>query len=249
MKKDSIIRATLVIGFVLLLEALCRLGVIEPTVLIRPSKMFVSLWKILVAGTFNDAIILTLSDVVLAAIIASVIGVGVGAILHAIPRLRRAIDPMLTSYYAVPTFLFYPIFILYFGVGRVAITAVAAMMGVVIMVVSTLAGLDNVPVILMRTAQIFRMNRLSCIALIQIPAATPFIMSGLKLVVAYAFIGVLAAEFIMSGSGIGYSIADAYNEFDNDTMYSLMLLVVIIVTVVNSALHVLDQRLMARRSQ
>jgi NitT/TauT family transport system permease protein len=249
MKSDTILRAALVFGFVLLLEALCRFGAINPMVMIPPSGMFVSLWKILMAGTFDRAIVLTLSNVALAAIIAGVAGVCVGAVIHALPRVRCVIDPLLTSYYAVPTFLFYPIFILYFGVGRVAITGVAAMMGIVIMIVSTLSGLDHVPTILMRTARVYRMNRWSRAVLIQIPAAAPFIVSGIKLVVAYAFIGVLAAEFIMSGSGIGYSIADAYNEFDSNTMYALMLLVIIIVTVVNGALHVWDRRLMSRRSR
>jgi NitT/TauT family transport system permease protein len=67
-----------------------------------------------------------------------------------------------------------------------------------------------------------------------------------KLAVAYAFIGVIASEFILSGAGIGYAIAYAYNNFNNQTMYALMLLVVIIVTAVNGGLNAVDRRLQAR---
>ena len=59
----------------------------------------------------------------------------------------------------------------------------------------------------------------------------------MKLSVAYAFIGVIASEFILSGSGIGYAIGYAYNNFQNDDMYSLMLLVLVLVTLVNLVLN------------
>ncbi len=58
----------------------------------------------------------------------------------------------------------------------------------------------------------------------------------MRLAVAYAFIGVIGAEFIMSNTGIGYEISFAYNNFDNATMYPLILLIVLISIVVNAAL-------------
>ena len=60
------------------------------------------------------------------------------------------------------------------------------------------------------------------------------------------FIGVIASEFILSGSGIGYAIGYAYNNFENDDMYALMLVVLTTVTVVNMALNALDRRLQSR---
>jgi len=65
--------------------------------------------------------------------------------------------------------------------------------------------------------------------------------------VAYSFIGVIASEFILSGGGLGYSIAYAYNNFDNRTMYALMLFILLLVGSINAVLHVWEQRLIARR--
>ena len=53
--------------------------------------------------------------------------------------------------------------------------------------------------------------------------------TGIKLTVVYAFIAVVAGEFVLSGSGFGYQIAFAYNNFDNPTMYGLMLLMLVFV--------------------
>ena len=64
--------------------------------------------------------------------------------------------------------------------------------------------------------------------LIELPAAAPYLFTGVKLAVGYGFIGVIAGEFILSGAGLGYAIAYAYNDFDNQTMYALMLLVLVV---------------------
>jgi NitT/TauT family transport system permease protein len=57
---------------------------------------------------------------------------------------------------------------------------------------------------------------------------------------------VIASEFILSGQGIGYSIAYAYNNFDNREMYGLMLLVIIVAVTANAGLDAVDRRLQAR---
>jgi NitT/TauT family transport system permease protein len=91
------------------------------------------------------------------------------------------------------------------------------------------------------------MSRLSRALLIDLPAAAPYLFTGVKLSVAYSFIGVIASEFILSGSGLGYAIAYAYNNFENREMYALMLLILVMVIVVNGALDAVDKRLQARQ--
>ena len=116
------------------------------------------------------------------------------------------------------------------------------------MLTATLAGLDHVPPVWRRTARTLPARHGGVPrVLVVLPGAAPFLFTGLKLVVAYAFIGVIASEFILSGQGLGYAIANAYNNFDNRTMYALMLLVVLVVTGVNLLLHGIDQRLQGRR--
>ena len=114
------------------------------------------------------------------------------------------------------------------------------------MVSATLSGLDRVPPVLLRTARALGMGRAQTALRIRLPSAAPYLFTGLKLVVSYAFIGVIASEFILSGSGLGYAIANAYNNFDNPMMYGLMLLIVLLVTVINGVLQAADDRLRAR---
>jgi NitT/TauT family transport system permease protein len=146
----------------------------------------------------------------------------------------------------VPTIIFYPVFIVLLGVGSAAIVAIAALLAIVAMIAATLNGLDRIPRVLDRTARVLRLSPLQHVFLVRLPAASPHLFTGARLAVAYAFIGVIASEFILSGGGLGYAIAYAYNDFDNRTMYGLMLLVLIVVGVVNALLGLLDRRLQSR---
>ncbi len=246
MRRSGWASAGIVAAGVALLEVACRAGVVGPNVIPPPSLVVASLWAILRSGAYTGAILRTAGEVVASAVIAIAGGFGLGVAVHASGFLRRGLEPYLASYYAVPTFIFYPVFVVLFGVGSAAIVAISALLAAVAMVTATLTGLDRVPRGLTRTARMFRMRRLGTALLIQLPSAAPHLFTGARLAVAYAFIGVIASEFILSGDGLGYAIAYSYNNFDNRTMYALMLLVILVVAAVNLVLDRVDRRLQAR---
>jgi NitT/TauT family transport system permease protein len=244
--REGWIRLAVVAAFILGFEALCRLGVLPRTVVLPPSEMAISLWHLLDTGEFNADIASTLQDVAIASALSIVLGFAIGIAIHAIPRLRATLEPLLASYYAIPTFMFYPVFIVVFGVSDRAIIAIAVLLSIVAMIASTLTGLDRIPRVLRKTAAIYRMGLARRALLIDLPAAAPHLFTGIKLAFAYAFIGVIASEFILSGQGIGYQIAYAYNNFENRKMYGLMLLVIVVATVANAVLDSIDRRLQSR---
>ncbi|MFW5679952.1 MAG: ABC transporter permease [Pseudomonadota bacterium] len=229
------------------LEWACRIGLIDPFAVIPPSGMVAGMVDVLGRGTLTDDILFTLRNVVAALVLSVAAGFVVGVILHRLPRLRRALEPILASYYAVPVFIFYPLFIVIFGLNAWPLIMIGFLFAIVAVIVNTLNGFDRVPRVLFRTARVQRLGRLQEVFLITLPAAAPYLFTGLKLAVAYAFIGVVAGEFILSGHGMGHEIAFAYNNFDNRTMYGLMLFLILLVTAVNLGLHGIEQRLHARR--
>ena len=246
MKHRGLASIGIVAACVAALQLACLAGLVKHTVIIAPSEMAASLWQILRGGEFTHAILLTLTDIGLSAAISIAAGFGLGVAIHSIAFLRRGIEPYLASYYAVPTFIFYPVFIVLFGVGSAPIIAITVLLAIVAMITATLNGLDRIPEVLSKTAAILRLSPLKRALLVQLPAASPYLFAGARLSVAYSFIGVIASEFILSGDGLGYAIAYAYNNFDNRTMYGLMLLIIIVVTVVNATFDALDRRLQSR---
>jgi NitT/TauT family transport system permease protein len=242
-------RAGVIIGAIALLELLCRLGIISELVLLAPSQMAAALWELLLSGSINQDIIQTFSTVAIAFALSVATGCLVGAIVHRLPRVRRAIDPLLASYYSIPFFVFYPLLIAIFGLNTLPLIVIGFVFAMAAMVIATLNGLDRVPRVLLKTARIHRLGRVRSFLLVTLPAAAPYLFTGLKLALAYSFIGIIAGEFILSGGGLGYSIAYAYESFDNRTMYALMLFVLLIVTAMNMGLHVWEQRFLKRRGR
>lgn len=247
MSRVGWLRLIVIVAAVLLLELLCRTGVISRLTMIPPSEMAVALWELLLSGEMNDDMARTFRNVAASFVLSVVAGFLGGVIVHALPRLRRVIDPLLASYYSVPFFVFYPLFIVIFGLNDWPLIMIGFLFASIAMVINTLNGLDRIPRVLWKVARIHRLNRPQQVWLIVMPAATPYLFTGVKLALAYSFIGVLAGEFILSSSGLGYSIAYAYDNFDNRTMYALVLFVLVLVTVMNTALHLWEQRLLRRR--
>ena len=215
--------------------------------MIPPSEMVVALAGILTSGRLTPTIVRTLRIVGIALAASILVGFVLGALLHALPRVRRTVDPLFATYYAIPIYAFYPLFIVLFGLGDVPIIIIGFLLAVVAMIVSTLNGFDRIPRALLKTARIYRMGRVRTALQVMMPCAAPYIFTGVKLAIAYSFIGVIGAEFIMSGSGMGYEIAFAYNNFDNKVMYPLIMLVLVLVTIINMFLHFWEMILFERR--
>src|SRR4029079_18990489 len=228
-------------------EVLCLQGVIDKSTMPAPHVIVRDLWRMLVSGRMNAAIAKTLSNTLLALVLSLGVGLVAAAMLHRARALRDTLDPLFATYYAVPVFAFYPFFIVVFGLGDLPQVLIAFMLGVVAVIVNTLNGLDRVPNVLNKTARILRMSAAETAMHMTLPYAGPYILTGIKLAVAYAFIGVIGSEFIMSRGGIGYVTSFAYANFDNATMYPLILLILIASVAVNGVLTVWEQRLLARR--
>jgi NitT/TauT family transport system permease protein len=218
-----LLRVAIIIALTGLLEVLCRTGVIDRFTMPPPSRIFEDLVKLLVAGKLDAAIAKTLTNCLIAFALAVAAGTVAGVLIHRSRLLREILDPLLATYYAIPVFAFYPMFIILFGLGDIPQIVIAFMMSVIAMIVNVLNGLDRVP-----------------------PVA-PHLLTGAKLALAYAFIGIIGSEFIMSRGGMGFEIAFAYTNFDNAIMYPLIVLILVISVAVNALLGLWERRILARR--
>ena len=247
MTKAAWVRLALLVVFVLMLEALVRTGRIDPLTMQPPHKMLQDLGQILLTGKFNKAIAKTLGNAAIAFVIALGAGIVAGLMIHSVQRLRETLDPFFATYYAIPVFAFYPLLILVLGLGDAPQIFIGVMLGFVAVVVNTLNGIDRVPRVLLKVARVNGMGRLETAVKIILPSAAPFILTGAKFAVAYSLIGVIGAEFIMSTGGMGYEISFAYNNFDNATMYPLILLIVTVSIAINLLISRWEQALLVRR--
>ena len=143
MIRVRLMQIALMVGGVAALEVLCRMGVINSFTMISPSQMVVALAKLPVtAPWFWPDVSYTLINIGSAVAISVVGGFLIGLAVHALPRLRSVANPIFTSYYAVPTFILYPLLIVFFGIGPLSLIVMGALFGIVAMIVATIGAIE-----------------------------------------------------------------------------------------------------------
>jgi NitT/TauT family transport system permease protein len=246
-KYVTALRILVIVPFIGGIELLCRIGIIDNFTMQPPTRIGQDLWKLLAKGTLNKAIIKTLTNSAIGLTMAVSAGILTAVIIHRLRLLREALDPLFATYYAIPVLAFYPLLIILFGLGDAPQIIIAFMLGVIAVIVNTLNGLDRVPRVLLKTARIVQMSPAETALRVTLPYATPYVLTGVKFAIAYSLIGIIGSEFIMSSGGMGFEISFAYTNFDNATMYPLIVLILVVSISVNLLVSLWEKRILARR--
>src|SRR5581483_8154579 len=136
MSRVGLIRLLVIVAAVAALEWACRAGWIDHRVVIPPSEMATALVRLLKSGEANAEIARTFGIILLSVAIAVVVGFAFGLIVHALPRVRQALEPFFATYYAVPIFIFYPVMIAIFGLSSIPIVLMGFATAVVAMIIA-----------------------------------------------------------------------------------------------------------------
>jgi NitT/TauT family transport system permease protein len=187
-------------------------------------------WPVSIGGWKHDFLIpgfywhlyVTIAQVVVAMIIGGLSGLLVGLALGANPFLSQAFERYLYYLGPTPKIVFFPIMIMWFGVGpesKVAMGTVSCFFPIVLSVAAGMRQIDNV---LIRVGRSFRLRTWQMVTKIYLPAMREPIINGVRLGMGVALIGTLLAETKLSNRGIGFLIIDAYNTFDMPRMYAAL---------------------------
>ncbi len=141
----------------------------------------------------------------------SAAGVAIGSLMHAVRPVRYLVDPIIEVTRPLPPLAFIPLFIEWFGIGEMP-KVVLIFVGVLpIMVIATLAALDSVPMELELCARTLGASRRYTLSHVQVRAAIPGIVTGMRIAMAGSWTSIVAAEMIAATSGVGYLILQAGN--------------------------------------
>jgi ABC-type nitrate/sulfonate/bicarbonate transport system permease component len=137
------------------------------------------------------------------------IGVALGTAMSATRVVRHLVDPVIEVFRPLPPLAFIPLFIIWLGIGEMP-KEVLIIIGVVpIMAVTTVAALDQVPDDLRLCARTLGASSRYTMARVQIRAALPGIITGMRISMAGAWTSIIAAELIAATTGLGYLIMQA----------------------------------------
>jgi NitT/TauT family transport system permease protein len=170
----------------------------------------------------------TLYEIGVALVIGGVSGLAVGIVLGGSKFLQRAFEPMLYYLGPTPKIIFFPVMIMWFGVGpdsKIAMGAVSCFFPIALNVA---AGMREIDPVLIRVGASFRANTWQMVTKIYLPAMRYPVINGLRIGLGVALIGTLLAETKLSNRGVGFLVIQAYSLFNMPQMYALLIVLFVI---------------------
>lgn len=217
-------------------------GAVSPIFLPAPRDVFSALITLVQTGEFWGAIRVTLTTIGLAYALAAVAGVFTGWLLTRSRLLTRAFEPVVSAIFAVPITLFFPLFILFFGIGPESKLAYGAVYGFFPIALNTVAAFAHVDRRLVDAARSMGIGQAGILRHVLLPAAFPVILTGLRIGFFICFASVLGGEAISSASGIGHKIALSAELFEPAQMYAWIVCVVVTALGLSAAVSAIERR-------
>ena len=142
---------------------------------------------------------------------AAIVGVIIGAVIGQSIWAMRALDPIFQVLRTVPPLAWLPIALAAFRDGQPSAVFVIFITAVWPVVINTAVGIRNIPQDYRNVAEVLRLNPIEYFWKIMLPAAAPYIFTGLRIGIGLAWLAIVAAEMLTGGVGVGFFIWDAWN--------------------------------------
>jgi len=230
----TMVRIAIILSVLVIWEGLAASGWLYRDVVPRLEVIALALWKLLSTPEYYGHLGATASEVGMGLVIGGVLGLAVGLLLGANRLMARAFEAYLYYLGPTPKIIFFPVMIMWFGVGPGSKVAMGAISCFFPIALSTAAGMRQIDQVLIRVGKSFRANTWQMVTKIYLPAMRHPIINGVRLGLGVCIIGTLLAELKLSNRGIGFLIIQAYSLFDMPRMYAMLIVLFVLAIGVNA---------------
>ncbi len=223
----------------------------KPTyVLPPPAEVFKELWQLLLDGSLQSAVSVTLRRAAIGFSIAIAVGVLIGAPVSQIKGLRTAVGSMITGLQTMPSIAWFPLAILLFKISEAAILFVVVLGAAPAIANGLISGADNIPPILRRAAKVLGASGPALYLEVILPGSMPSFVAGLKQGWAFAWRSLMAGELLViiankASLGVQLQVARDFN--DSTALLAVMIVIFVIGVLVDSLIFGTLERSIRRR--
>ncbi|MBU6372224.1 MAG: ABC transporter permease subunit [Alphaproteobacteria bacterium] len=183
--------------------------------------------------------------------LAAVLGLGLALALNLSPTLERAVAPIAVTLQVTPVVAIAPLVVIWVGLDHAerAILVLAVVVAFFPVFSAALTGLNAADRDLERLFALYRATRLQRLLRLRLPAAAPFILSGLKIAGGLALIGAVVAEFVAgtgAARGLAWVILEAGNRLQTATMFAALAVLAVLGVAMHAGLSLLERWALAR---
>jgi ABC-type nitrate/sulfonate/bicarbonate transport system permease component len=230
----GLLRIAIILGVIVIWEVLSRSGWLYRDVVPSLLSIGQALIELLTTSNYYFNLGVTTAEIAAALLIGGGFGLVVGLVLGGNRFLARAYESYLYYLGPTPKIIFFPIMIMWFGVGPESKVALGTLSCFFPVALSVAAGMRQIDKVLVRVGKSFRANTWQMIVKIYLPAMRHPVINGIRIGFGVALIGTLLAETKLSNKGIGFLIINAYATFDMPRMYANLIVLFALAIVVNA---------------
>ncbi len=218
-RQGILVGVSSIVVFLVLWEVVASLRLAPELFLPGPSDVwdaFVFWWH----GSFWIDVWVSTQEFLFGYAAAIVIGLPIGFLMGWFRPVRQVLNPFVSFLYASPRIAFVPLFIIWLGIGTVSKVAVVFLGAVFPIIINAEAGLRNIDPDLVVVARSFAANDRQVFRTIAVPGSIPFILTGLRLAVGHAVVGVFVGELVAATHGVGFMMTNAASVFNTAAVFA-----------------------------
>lgn len=221
---------------------------VNPIFMSYPTAIARALPAMIRSGELGNALLASLQPFLVGWGLSIVLGVVVGLLMGRYRVVDALLDAQLTALYSAPTVALIPIFTLWLGLGFAAKVVIIFLSGFFPIAINSHAGAKAVTQDFVDIGRVERAREDQIFTKIIVPAALPYIMTGIRLSVGRAVIGMVVAEMFTAISGLGGSIVNYSSTYQMDRLFVTVIILAAIGVILTNAMKSLEQRLLPWRN-
>ncbi len=222
---------------------------INPIFFSYPSAIVEAIPPMITSGELGNALIASLKPFVVGWGGAIILGIVVGLLMGRYPIVEAVLDAQMIALYSAPTVALIPLFILWLGLGFQAKVAIIFLSAFFPIALNSFGGARSVTPDLIDIGRVERAREDQIFTKIVVPAALPFIMTGIRLSVGRAVVGMVVAEMFTAIGGLGGSIVYYSSIYKMDRLFVTVIVLSILGIVLTDIMKRLENRLSPWRAR
>jgi NitT/TauT family transport system permease protein len=248
-RREYLLLPLALVLFVGLWQSIIWVGGYPAYILPSPLRVYHKLAMVLSNGLLWWHARITLSEILGGLALGLTTAVLLGYWMAKSPALERLLSPYVVASQSVPIVALAPLLMIWFKPGQMSKVLVCALTIFFPMLVNTMIGVRSVNANLVNLMRSLRATRWQTFAMLEVPAALPVLLGGLKVSVTLSAIGAVVGEFVAADRGLGFLINVARGNFDTALMFVALFTLVVIALALYLAVSLLESLLLRWRGR
>lgn len=228
--------------FLAIWQVVGTFGIVSPQYISSPSDAASAGWAMVTSGELWANSQRSLYTFAVGFAISIMVGTPLGLAMGWNPTLRQLTEPPIMALYVTPRLALLPVLVVWLGIGAVSTIAVVFVGAVVPVIVNAMAGIRGVDAKMIQVARSFGTSRFDLFRKVLLPASTPSLLTGVRLGIGRAVLGVVVAEMYAATHGIGRLVTNYGQAYRTDFIVFLVVLVGVFGYVISAIVRMLEGR-------